>query len=405
MNLFDKIPEKLFVLLAGKNRKIYAEALFLLLEWHQKGGLGTEYNEMREALCAMLEKNEEKGISLDLSDENACENIENNPREKAGIILRRLKELEWIQIERRESFQDYIVLPNYTSRLLRTFKALCEEQNIEYQGYALNTYQLLMGEEVTHNPLTIIQAAKSTEELLHNLRDMNSNMHNHMSQLQKSETLENAFDQHLSYQEKIIDQGYHRLKTSNHTARYRKKILDIVEKLIDNNTTLERLSQEAVKSKIETFQGHNQEECKGRILDMLYDIQDFYIRTLDDIEHNIDTRHSKYTAVLKERIKYMSRSSDAIDQKLANILECLKNNSIPDAALEFAGNFVWIRQLSGQEEDLYIPRKPAVKHYPPEQIQQERDREQETIIHQKFQKKIAQAIYNVPRELDTEFKN
>ena len=48
MNLFDKIPEKLFVLLAGKNRKIYAEALFLLLEWHQKGGRGTEYNEMRE---------------------------------------------------------------------------------------------------------------------------------------------------------------------------------------------------------------------------------------------------------------------------------------------------------------------------------------------------------------------
>ena len=132
MNLFDKIPEKLFVLLAGKNRKIYAEALFLLLEWHQKGGLGTEYNEMREALCAMLEKNEEKGISLDLSDENACENIENNPREKAGIILRRLKELEWIQIERRESFQDYIVLPNYTSRLSLCVRIVVVQEPVIY---------------------------------------------------------------------------------------------------------------------------------------------------------------------------------------------------------------------------------------------------------------------------------
>ncbi len=55
MKLFDIIPDRLFTLLVGSNKQIYAEALLLLYDQAQIERLGIRFNVIRDLLQEMLD--------------------------------------------------------------------------------------------------------------------------------------------------------------------------------------------------------------------------------------------------------------------------------------------------------------------------------------------------------------
>lgn len=159
MKLFEVIPERLFQVFSGSNRQIYAEALLLLYEQYQINRFGIHYDIMRDLMQELLETQEESGWifeeselfsgeegvtktqELKLNEEKQpqpfLDNAGEDPfRTKSNALLRRLNRLQWIQIEDQENFQQYIVLPHYSSRLLALFKELCENRTVEYQRFA-----------------------------------------------------------------------------------------------------------------------------------------------------------------------------------------------------------------------------------------------------------------------------
>lgn len=68
-------------------------------------------------------------------------------RTQANFILRCFKALGWLDVEPRDNFKQYILLPHYSIRILQVLKELCEKRTMEFQRFAFVTYQLLTSEE------------------------------------------------------------------------------------------------------------------------------------------------------------------------------------------------------------------------------------------------------------------
>ncbi len=230
MKLFDILPERLFQLFTGKNRQVYAEALLLLYEQCQLNRFGIEYDVMRDFFQELIEAQEELGYSFEIEDEQ--DEVENDLfRARANVILRRLRALGWLDVETRDNFKQYIVLPHYSSRILQVLKELCEERTVEFQRFAFVTYQLLTSDEAKRRPaFAIIEAEKMTEQLIGELTILANNMKHHAEQVAAKTSLQEVLDHHFDeYKTKIVDRSYHRLKTSDHVSRYRHQILDRVQ--------------------------------------------------------------------------------------------------------------------------------------------------------------------------------
>ncbi|MCK9907298.1 DUF5716 family protein, partial [Frankia sp. Cpl3] len=81
-------------------------------------------------------------------------------RAQANALIRKLASLKWSDVEVRDQFQQYIVLPHYTSRILAVLQELCEARAVEYQRFAFVAYQLLTGEEAKRRPCFAVREAK-----------------------------------------------------------------------------------------------------------------------------------------------------------------------------------------------------------------------------------------------------
>ncbi len=94
MYLYDVIPENLFSVLASKNKALYVEALFVLLDAF-KQHLKIPKDEL---ISMIISKSEDRIINADFSDEELLES-EHTLSGKAHFLVRKLKNTGWIIIE------------------------------------------------------------------------------------------------------------------------------------------------------------------------------------------------------------------------------------------------------------------------------------------------------------------
>jgi hypothetical protein len=148
MHLFDVIPQNLFSILASKNKYIYVDALFVLRKAFRQ-----EMTIKKDDLVSMLVANlDEKMLDIDLSDE--YENDGGEPVETsdngvnlsgiAHLILRRLRETQWIDIDyQNDSFEEIVTLPDYSIKLINLLFSFTDENKKEYNSYVFSTYSAL----------------------------------------------------------------------------------------------------------------------------------------------------------------------------------------------------------------------------------------------------------------------
>lgn len=352
MKLFEVFPERFFQIFAGTNKKIYAEAAFLLFEQYQTYRIGIQYEVMQDLFQELIETKQEFGegfVDEDLAESNV--GID-KAREIANYLLRRFIELEWIEIETRDQFQDFIILPIYTSKLLSTFKELCDGKTVEYQRYSFLTYQLLTGPEAKNRPgFTLIEAEKISLQFLEELRALLNNMKHHIETVVKKNNIEEILNYHFNeYKSKVIDKSYHRLKTSDHVSKYRQKIIQIIQDCILDDNFIE----EAVTDLVNGNLIDNISEAKNSILNSLYNIQSIY-DDFDELLYQIDLRHHQYLRAIYYRARYLVNYNSGIEQRLGTIIEWLATTNLTDISQFNLTTMIHLQQLT--EKSLYTPRK------------------------------------------------
>ncbi|MFD2172047.1 Wadjet anti-phage system protein JetA family protein [Tumebacillus lipolyticus] len=374
MRLFEVVPENFFSLLSRKNKYLYAEALLLLYEEYQKNRFGIQYETMRDLLQELIETQELLGLAYEdeeedqpsLRSQHESSTSEELSRFKANALLRRLREQEWIDVESRDQFQQYIVLPHYSSRILAVLKDLCEGKTIEYQRFTFSTYQLLAGEEASVRPcVALLEAEKMTMSLLDELRVLINNMKHHMEQVLSKETIQDVLEHHFSeYKTKVVDMSYHRLKTSDHVARYRSRILDNVQKWLLDRDRIEDTITDGLKS--ELYQ--TREEAERVIRGALLNIEEVY-SGLDEMFYQIDLRHNQFLRASFERARYLGQHSHGIDQQLSNYLQWISEQIQEDTSFNVPQSLFRLIELNFiSEQSLLTPRTKRAPHSPDEYV-------------------------------------
>lgn len=159
MNLFDKIPENFFSILVSKNKNIYIDALFVLGEAFKQEMAISKDN----IISRLINNLEEEFNKEDFSEEDENNELkDNNVSSKAYFLLRKLKWAGWIELEmQRDSFEEYIILPDYSIKFINLLYSIVEENQIEYNSYVFATYSSLK--------LASMQKAKHITQLLQHI--------------------------------------------------------------------------------------------------------------------------------------------------------------------------------------------------------------------------------------------
>lgn len=155
MNLFDILPENLFSILSSPNKKIYVNALFIIRQCFAQ-----EMCISRETLAIVIASKMEDELLQIQEEGESGEGIENSLSERAYYILRRLKWAGWIETEIEDrSFEENVILPDYTIEILNLLYTLTHKKNLEYNSYAYQTYATLKV-AVTEEPSRLYDATR-----------------------------------------------------------------------------------------------------------------------------------------------------------------------------------------------------------------------------------------------------
>ena len=115
MSLYDIIPENLFSVLASKNKGLYCNALFVVLE-----SFKAHLKIPKDELSLMIQSRLENDIdTADFGEEDVNEN-ETGLSGKAHFLIRKLKETGWIIVEYEDDFKEYVTVPNFSYKIMQT---------------------------------------------------------------------------------------------------------------------------------------------------------------------------------------------------------------------------------------------------------------------------------------------
>lgn len=371
MNLFTKIPDRLFNVLASKNKELYVQAMFIV-----RDAFTTELTMKRTDLVSMLIGSLEDSLieadfSEELGPEDSPENSENLSG-KAHFIIRKLLETGWIATEyERNSFEENITVPDYSIRIINLLYDLCEEQQKEYNGYVFSTYSTLFNAskehpEYLHNALNT--AYRNTRELIEELKILYNNIQKYYQRISDELTVNELLTAHFDeYKTQIIDSIYYPLKTIDSVPRFKNTIINILNEMLMDEAKHEVIIKQGIASRMYA----DEHEGSDDVLRKISYIIDTY-EGLEELISSIDHKHNLYINATVDKIRYKLNSDQSIKGKLVEILKSSNEENIlepmKDSILAYRQSYMDDKSLfqrikrDGRKEGKPLPIRNRTKN-------------------------------------------
>ena len=330
MNLFDRIPDRFFSILASGNKRIYVEALFVLRQ-----AFKTELTIRRDELTAMLTGSLEGSIlQADFTEE--AEELGENYSEsgdlsgKAHLLIRKLRDTGWIEIEyERGSFQENITIPDYAIEIINVLYDLSSEKVREYNSYVYATYAALINAKDNTDYLYLALQAEyqNTIRLVDELKLLFNNIKRYYQRISDSMDVNELLEEHFDkYREQIVDTIYYPLKTIDSVPRFKFAILSVLNEWLMDERLISEIVSQGVQRRV------FQDEVQGReeSLYMINTIADTY-EGIEGMIVDIDRKHVEYTNASIDRIRYQINTDRSAKGKLIAILQHTDENRIISA--------------------------------------------------------------------------
>ena len=339
MELFDRIPDKLFSVLVSSKKSLYVQALFVLRE-----AFRTELQIRKEDLLAMLaDALENHMMEADFTEEAEEENADlsetMNVNGKAGLLLRRLRATGWIETEYAPgSFDEFITIPDYAIALINLLYSLTEEKTREYNSYVYGTYAVLENAQKNGSDyfLALQQAYNNTNQLVVELKTLFNNIKRYFQIVEKpGQNVNMLLHEHFDeYKSRIIDAVYYPLKTMDSVPRFKNSILDILNEWMDSEIIKDQITSDGVERHVYD----SAEEGKGETQRMLASTIDIY-EEIEDMIREIDERHNEYTNASIDKIRYLINADQSVKGKLIDLMKNSGNPKVLGAMGEGIGAF------------------------------------------------------------------
>ena len=130
--MFDTLPSTFFNLLVSKNRELFVNALFVLRKAIRQDLYITREDLARRIAISLEEQIKE--TSLDEEDDKFESEDLTSTNSKALYIIRKLRDYGWINIDfnAKNSFEEYIAVPAYSTLAINFLFGLTNEAEQEY---------------------------------------------------------------------------------------------------------------------------------------------------------------------------------------------------------------------------------------------------------------------------------
>ena len=326
-NLFEILPMDFYKPLTSKYRRMYADTILLIYNTFRPE---ISYGVSREIIVAALTD------YFDADDDEITfddETYVRDSREKANGVIASLKSAGWLEYEQAENHQLNVVMFEYAIPIIESMNRVIKEEEAEYQGIISQIYSTLQNEELLAKPyeLIIMGVQENTDRLVSELKRLNVSIKRHMDKqtndMEANEVLEHFF----KYHQDIGSKAYLRMKTAENIAYFRSSIIDRIDQMLASSEIIER----AVAGCMEVRKLPSRDTAYDQVLSELMDIKSAFYR-LDDIIHEIDTKHTKYMRNAVRRAQFLLATGNNLEGKLSKILNAMADemNKNEDALLQ-----------------------------------------------------------------------
>lgn len=317
--LFAIIPADLFSILASPNKQLYADALEVLYTAYQeklKITVNDFYSMLRNNLEAQL-------VDADFSEEGIESEEAADISGKARFLIRKLAAKGWLEKERGQDFTEYIIVPDYSSRLLRLLHDFTHENVSRGASYVFGTYSTLKVATENKNVNDLMLAVYSAYDNTMQLRDLlKSIYHNVRRFCQMQAELYNVNDilaTHFDdFGQNVIEKYIRPLKIKDSVPKYRGAIEAYLDNCLEDKL-LEALAQAAYKDKRADSVYGCQADLKKKILW----VKDMYDNLETEYIDEIDLQVRRYTRATTQKLENLLNRDQNVRANIDYILRKL----------------------------------------------------------------------------------
>jgi len=323
MKLFEVVPGELFSVLASPNRALYADALEVLYAAYLENLKIPE-----EVFYSMLRAKMERQLAEATFDgEDIDEEELRDISGRARFLIRKLFSRGWLEKERGENFEEYITVPEYSSRLLELFHQLRDDSPMRGYSYVFGTYSVLKvaseGANMYDKMAAVYSAYDYTQNLIKLLQRVYHNI-KHFFQIQVEMQEVNAvlashFD---DFGQKVVEAYIRPLKIKDSVPKYRIPIQTVLNSWLEDDDALMAMANAALQDKREaTF-----EACRNDLLQKIFWIKDRYDCIEQDYLDEIDQQVRRYTRVTTQKVENLINRDHNVRGNLNYLLTALSRN-------------------------------------------------------------------------------
>lgn len=319
--MFNKLPDRIFSPLAGKNRQIY-ECVLLDLIPDLFGEIdGNLVFPRREMIFATIEQTLSQFEKVEWQDE---EGTEGDSVDKTlpthHLIYKRLVDCGWLE-EELEGYNKYVVMAPDVGVLLLTLKDISKSKKRSYGGTIVTILTNI--DAVINNPDEfgyhgLTEAVRQTKDfvthitqMVHGLRDLQKQL---LSTRKPQEILQYFFD---DFVERILIADYRTLHDKNNPFRYRAKIIERLQQIAFDA----KLKAQLCSRYMEEHRIDEGEALKQLEHDIHYTVNVF--RSIDEQIRKVDMFRSQLEIRVTETVRYIDKTQPGVRVRVASLLQNL----------------------------------------------------------------------------------
>ena len=339
VSLFETVPANFFSILSSKNKELYVEAL-MRLHRLMKYELNIEVSSYLAELIYLLEDRD-----FEPEEDDDCSEGSLTSATQARLILNRFISTGWVDKEAMDgSFIEVITPRGYAIATMKLLYELEETQIKEYNSLVFSTYSSLneaYKNQNTHMYEAILTAQSNTEHLVYELKTLYHGIRSYIRKIQGQQDINSLLKDHFDEYKELADRVYHPIKTMDSVYRYITPINEILMGVLGNDDMIDNMRRRAMAVR----KYKSEEEAGGEIVAAIDYVLDVY-RSIGGIVNEIDKKHSMYTKLSVDTIRYRMSADQSIGGKIADILKtyAMRPSENRDTILELMEKHVQINR-------------------------------------------------------------
>lgn len=357
-HLFEVINSNFFSVLSSPNKKTYIDCIFII--YNAIDTIEDAFQGDREYIIQRLIDYFDETPSEEFSDVEADEPARTS-RQKAVHVINVLKKCGWLGEEELGDYKTSLNLFDYSIQVIDTLERIKDHRQSEYTGEIFTVYSLLTSFNLEEGIGVLEQAYTKTNDILRKLKSLKANIYRYyydITKKQSKQDLQILLEKLLvEYKQNFFDSAYYNLKTTDSLPRYKRAILEVINRISNDDETMDQLAKKVILLK--RIEDYN--DAFHYVEDRLRYITDSFT-ALEHLILAIDRKNEQYISAAAAKILFFTNQSDDIEGIFNRLFKIILNKK----DFEFSSLFNLTQARNLDTQSLYNQRRMRIDTIPEE---------------------------------------